>query len=304
MARRLPPLNAVRTFEAAARLLSFKAAAEELRVTPQAVSQQVRVLEGWLQAELFVRRNRAIELTAAGRAFLPAVGAALDGLAAAATGLSQRSQPHVVTINASPTFAVRWLIPRLGRFRTALPDLDYRLTMSNSLPDFAAGAIDVAIHWRDAARLPGLQSDFLMALDIVPVCSPGLLGGRRIDRAQDLLDYPLIRHRDDSGLWTVWFQVAGCGRVELPEGPAFDSDLYIVEAAAEGYGICLVTRAEVARDLQAGRLVVPHDVPIPGGEKFFVVHAAGRAAEPKIAALRHWLFHEYGDEQRRWDGFR
>lgn len=294
--RRLPPLNAVRAFEAAARLMSFKEAAEELHVTPQAISQQIKVLEAWSRAPVFVRGNRAIELTAAGKAFLPVASQALDDLEAGAAGLSARSRPEIVTISSPASFAVRWLIPRLATFRRDLPHLDYRLKMSTSLPNLSGGDFDVAIHWRDASGDRSLRSDLLMALDIVPVCSPALLEGHDVSGPEDLLRYPLIRHSSAPELWSTWFRAAGCPDPDVSRGPEFENDLFIVEAAIEGFGVCLVPRTEAARDLDAGRLVVPLDIVLTGAERFYLVCLRARQDDDAIVAFRDWLCGQFAAE--------
>ncbi|MDG2480353.1 MAG: LysR substrate-binding domain-containing protein [Alphaproteobacteria bacterium] len=298
MRRNLPPLNASKAFETAARHLSFKAAAEELLVTPQAVSHQIKVLEDWFQTALFIRRNRSIVLTATGTAFLPVVRQALDSLEASATALARVRSPNILTINAPPTFAIRWLIPRLDRFRMALSDLDYRLTTSVELPDLLSGSIDVAIHWRQVRDISGLQSELLMALDLVPVCSPELIGKRKISSPAELLDFPLIRHTFDPGLWDIWAQSVVGDDILAPEGLRFDSDLYMIEAEVEGQGICLITREEVVRDLQSGRLVIPFDKVLPRAGQVHLVYPRARQADREIMAFRDWILDEIAGFRR------
>lgn len=298
MRRNLPPLNAIKAFEAAARHLSFKDAASELLVTPQAISQQIRVLEDWLQVQVFARQNRTIRLTTAGASFLPVVSRALDDLQASAARLVARSEPEILTINAPPSFAIRWLIPRMERFREALPGLDYRLTTTVELPDLAAGAIDVAIHWKDAGDDRTLRSELIARSDLVPVCSPRLIADREILGPADLLKYPLIRHVGDPGLWSSWFEAAFGHPVEAPNGPQFGSDLFIVEAAASGQGICLLTREEVAGELETGRLVVPIDKTLAQAGRSYLVYPRAREHEESIAAFRNWVFSEVAQDRR------
>jgi len=289
MRRRLPPLNAVRAFEAAARHMSFKLAARELSVTPQAVSHQIKVLEAYLRAPVFVRGNRSIELTPVGAAFLPTVRQALGDLAEAAAGLVARGA-DVLTINATPAFAVRWLIPRLGDFQRRYPDLDYRLTAMVELPDLELGVVDVAIHWGDPQDRARFWVEHLMDLEVVPVVSPALLPpDGRVEGPRALGRFTLIHHMVDPGCWQRWFQAAGVDDVDAEHGPRFESNLLMLEAAAAGVGVCLVAREDAERDLRAGRLVVPVDVSIPHGFDFYLICARARRDEPKIAEFRRWL---------------
>jgi LysR family glycine cleavage system transcriptional activator len=296
MRQHLPPLNAIKAFEAAARHLSFKAAAEELRVTPQAISQQIKVLEKWLQTSVFVRHNRSIELAAAGAAFLPVVTQALDTLETSAAGLMRRSQPEFLTINAPPTFAIRWLIPRLGRFHTDLPDLDYRLTTSIDLPNLHTGAIDVAIHWKDAESDSTLRSELLMESDVVPVCSPSLIGAQQIRNPTDLQSFTLIQHMLLPDLWSIWLQATGGRHVDGQSGPQYENNLLMIEAAAQGHGICLVGREEVARDLESGRLVIPIEMAFPRAFQFYLIYPRARENDEHIAAFHAWIFKQLASD--------
>lgn len=298
MRRNLPPLNAIKAFEAAARHLSFKDAAAELLVTPQAISQQIRVLEDWLQLQVFARQNRTIRLTPAGASFLPVVSRALDDLQTSAAGLVAHREPEILTISSPPTFAIRWLIPRMERFRAALTGLDYRLTTTAELPDLAAGAIDVAIHWKDAGNDRNLRSELIERSDLVPVCSPRLIAEGEIVGPADLLKFPLIRHVGDPGLWSTWFEAAFGHPVETPNGPQFGSDQFIVEAAAIGQGICLLTREQVAGDLETGRLVIPIEKTLAQAGRYYLICPKAREHEESIAAFRDWIFSEVAQDRR------
>lgn len=298
MRRNLPPLNAIKAFEAAARHLSFKDAAAELLVTPQAVSQQIRVLEDWLQLPVFARQNRTIRLTPAGASFLPVVSRALDDLQASASRLVAHREPEILTISAPPSFAIRWLIPRMERFRAAVPGLDYRLTTTVELPDLSSGAIDVAIHWKDAGDDPDLRSELIARSDLVPVCSPRLIADEEITGPADLLKYPLIGHVGDPGLWSSWFEAALGYPVETPTGPQFGSDLFSVEAAANGQGICLLAREQVIGDLETGRLVIPIEKTLAQAGRSYLVYPNAREHEKSIAAFRNWIFSEVAQDHR------
>lgn len=290
MRRLLPPLNAIKAFEATARHMSFKTAADELCVTPQAVSHQIKVLEDYLRLSVFRRHNRFIELTEAGAALLPTVRRSLGDLADGVAQVMQQNTDEILTINATPAFAVRWLIPKLPDFQTAYPNLEYRLTAMVDLPKLHTGAVDVAIHWSDARDETGLWVERLMTCPTVAVCSPALLGDAgRLEEPADLAQFTLMHHTVDPSFWKRWFRLVGIDNVDAGHGPCFESNVLMLEAAVAGVGVCLVAREDAERYIRSGELVIPLDIALPFDSSFYLMCAEERRDEAKIADFRAWI---------------
>ena len=288
MNRRLPPLNALRAFEAAARHLSFTRAAEELHVTQAAVSHQVKALEERLGAPLFVRRNRGLFLTGAGEAYFPAIMDALDAMAAATERLLARDSSPVLTLSVLPSFAARWLLPRLDRFRRAHPEIDIRLDPTSRNVDFAREDVDVGIRM-GSGNYPGLHSLFLMGDDVFPVCSPALRqGAHPLRRPEDLAHHTLL-HDEGHGDWEVWLKLIGVEGVDYTRGPIFTDSSLLTEAAVQGHGVALGRRALVGDLLAAGRLVKPFDVALPHRYAYYAVCPETRLRQPNVTAFLQWL---------------
>ncbi len=294
MARRLPPLNALRAFEAAARHLSFTRAAEELHVTQAAISHQVKALEEHLGRKLFRRLNRALLLSDDGQAYLPSVSRAFALLNDATRNLLERDAPGPLTVSALPSFAARWLVPRLGRFRQIHPDIDLRIDPSAALTDFASGDVDVGIRY-GRGKYPGLRADWLMTEDIFPVCSPALLSGEHPLRAPGDLEHQVLLHDDGHGDWRTWLLAAGIDRVDPTRGPIFTDSSMLIQAAMAGQGVALARGVLAADELAAGRLVRPFTLSLPTDYAYYLVCPQNTAEQPKIAAFRDWLL----DEARR-----
>ncbi|HUF86748.1 MAG TPA: transcriptional regulator GcvA [Thermohalobaculum sp.] len=299
MSRRLPPLNSLRAFEAAARHLSFKKAAEELHVTPAAISQQVRTLEEHCGAALFHRLTRALRLTEAGQAALPALREGFDKLAEAAEAMRARGRGGVLTVSVAPSFGAKWLVPRLERFRAAHPDYDVRIDASDALAGFAGDGVDVALRYgRGVYR--GLVAECLMSEVAFPVCSPRLLErGPPLRRPEDLRRHTLLhvqwKMEDDAAPnWRMWLRAAGVADVDWERGPRFSIENMAVEAAIEGQGVALASGALVAADLKAGRLVRPFAPAVSEATAFayYLVYPEAKAADPKVAAFRDWVLGE------------
>ncbi len=294
MARRLPPLNALRAFEAAARHLSFTRAAEELHVTQAAISHQVKALEEHLGRKLFRRLNRALLLSDDGQAYLPSVSRAFALLNDATRDLLERDAPGPLTVSALPSFAARWLVPRLGRFRQIHPDIDLRIDPSAALTDFASGDVDVGVRY-GRGKYPGLRADWLMTEDIFPVCSPALLSGEHPLRAPGDLEHQVLLHDDGHGDWRTWLLAAGIDRVDPTRGPIFTDSSMLIQAAMAGQGVALARGVLAADELAAGRLVRPFTLSLPTEYAYYLVCPQNTAEQPKIAAFRDWLL----DEARR-----
>lgn len=294
MARRLPPLNALRAFEAAARHLSFTRAAEELHVTQAAISHQVKALEEHLGRKLFRRLNRALLLSDDGQAYLPSVSRAFALLNDATRNLLERDAPGPLTVSALPSFAARWLVPRLGRFRQIHPDIDLRIDPSAALTDFASGDVDVGIRY-GRGKYSALRADWLMTEDIFPVCSPALLSGEHPLRAPGDLEHQVLLHDDGHGDWRTWLLAAGIDRVDPTRGPIFTDSSMLIQAAMAGQGVALARGVLAADELAAGRLVRPFTLSLPTDYAYYLVCPQNTAEQPKIAAFRDWLL----DEARR-----
>lgn len=291
MSRRLPPLNAMRAFEAAARQLSFTRAADELNVTQAAISHQVKALEEWLGVKLFRRLNRALLLTDAGQAYLPPLREAFDRLAGATERLRADDSRGVLTITTLPSIAARWLVPRLGRFRVAHPDIDLRIDASQHLTDFAREGVDVALRY-GRGEWDGMRAERLMTEDFFPVCSPRLLDGDPpLRRPKDLRHHTLL-HDDNRDDWTAWFLAAGIAGGDPARGTGFTDSSLVLQAAAAGQGVALGRGALAAADLAAGRLVRPFDISLPASYAYYVVYPEATAERPKIVAFRDWLMAE------------
>jgi len=301
--RRLPPLNALRAFEAGARHLSFTKAAQELHVTQAAVSHQVRQLEEHLGVALFRRYTRRLALTEEGRALLPAVGEAFDRIDQAVRDLGEGSGNRLLTVSLTHSFAGKWLVPRLGRFRQQHPEVDLRLHHSAQPADFTRDDVDLAVRW-GRGGWPNLGIDFLKAEAISPVCSPKLLEGPHpLRKPADLRHHSLL-HDYDYDDWFAWLRAAGVQDVEAYRGPILDETNVLIQAALEGQGVALTDLALVADDLAAGRLVRPFDLTLASDYGYYIVYPSGALKRPKVKAFRDFLLAEAAAEQEREAGRR
>jgi LysR family glycine cleavage system transcriptional activator len=290
VARRLPPLNAVRAFEAAARHGSFVKAAEELHVTAGAISQQVKALEAWLGRPLFRRLQRGVALNEAGTAYLEKVGGVLDDLAAASQEIAQRTQ--ILRITALPALAERWLMPRLGRFQALHPQVEIALTADDRPVDLARDPVDLWLCYGSGEH-PGCQVESLFAESIFPVCAPALLDrGPALIEPRDLARHTLLHDahwRDD---WRRWLAAAGVTGLDPIRGPSFTLYAMVIQAALDGLGVALAHEALVADDLAAGRLVAPFALRLPAGQAYYLVSSPKAAKRPDVTAFRAWMRQE------------
>ena len=294
MSRRLPPLNALRVFEAAARHLSFTRAAAELHVTQAAVSHQVKALEDWVGQPLFRRLNRAIELTDAGARYLPALTAALDQIAEATARVAGDPGDRVLTISTLPSLAARWLVMRLARFEAAHPDLDVRVQSSAALVDFARQDVDLAIRY-GRGSWPGLQCVRLVSETVFPVCSPELLRtGPPLRSPADLRHHTLI-HDDFAIGWAEWLRAQGVEGVDPTRGPWFTDSALALQLAVEGRGVVLARSVIAGDDLAAGRLVRPFgNTAETEIGSYWLVAPTSHFRRAKVAAFRDWIMSEMG----------
>ena len=297
MPRRLPPLNALKAFEAAARNESFTRAAQELNVTQGAVSHQVKALEATLGIKLFNRERQRLVMTEAGRDYLAVVRDAFDQIAAGTERLTQRQSSGILTVSTSPDFAAKWLVNRLGRFAESHPEIDLRVSATAHQVDFAREDVDVAVRHGDGKWL-GLDVVRLCSERLFPVCSPKLVAGRnRIAAASDLLKFPLLR-LDDWKTWTKWFAAAGVVG-PVAHGPVLNRASMLIDAAVDGQGIALARTALAAWDLINGRLVRPVDVSLRMSNTYWIVCPKATSSVPKIATFRNWLLAEAAEDARR-----
>jgi len=294
MSRPLPPLNALRAFEATARHLSFTRAADELAVTPAALSHQIKGLEDLLGEQLFHRKVRQISLTPAGELLYPGLHAAFTQIRQSVDLLSSRASDRVLVISAPLGFTAKWLAPRLYRFMMAHPEIDTRVSASTALATFGADGVDVAIR-NAVSPSAGLWSRHLVGIALVPMASPRLveeLGG--LTEPWQLARAPLI-HDDMMGrlpgmpTWGDWLEEAGVKGVDLSRGLHFSSPDHALEAACEGAGVLLAQRVLAFEDLRNGRLIAPFRLQLPSSRSFRIVCPAGHQNRPKIKALTDWL---------------
>jgi LysR family glycine cleavage system transcriptional activator len=291
MSGRLPSLNGLRAFEAAARHLSFTNAASELNVTQTAISHQIRRLEQELGVRLFVRQNRALALTPEAKDYLPGVRAAFNDLRLATDRLLRKDDDHVLTVSTLASLAAKWLLPRLSAFQEAHPGIDVRITTSTALVDFRTGDVDAAIRY-GRGQWPGLRADWLMADELFPVCSPALLAGRRpLRRPEDLRDHVLLHTSNaNSDDWRLWLTAAGLPtNLSTHPGVTFDLIFMTVQAAIDGIGVALGRTSYVEADIAKGRLVVPFKITLPADAGFYLVSPEASADRPKLSAFRQWL---------------
>jgi LysR family transcriptional regulator, glycine cleavage system transcriptional activator len=279
MAPKLPPLNALRAFEATARHLSVKHAADELCVTPGAVSQMLKALELHLGVKLFRRVNRGIFLTDAGQGYLPPVRNAFRQIADASRRVAVSADAGILTVSVTPFFAAAWLVPRLKDFQDAHPDIDLQVVTSNALVDFARDGVDVAVR-HGLGRYPGLYSERVVAVEIVPVAAPTLVA--RLGKptsAAEMTRWPHVHDADRKG-WHLWFQAQGIDEIGPPRGPAFDDSGLLLKAVLAGQGAGL---------LPAGRLVKLADVVLLDEFAYYLVYPQSSRERPKVAAFRAWI---------------
>ncbi len=285
---KLPPLNALKAFDAAARHLSVKLAAEELCVTPGAVSQMLKTLESHLGVRLFERVPRGIYLTDAGRDYLPAIRNAFRQIAEASRRVAASTDAGVLTVSVTPFFASAWLVPRMASFQDANPEIDLQIVTSSALVDFSRSGVDVAVR-HGLGRYAGLRSDRVVTVEMVVVAAPSLvvrLG--RPKRAADLACWPQVHDAERKG-WSLWFQTHGVDEVRAPRGPSFDDTSLLLKAVASGQGAGLLPAAMVANDIASGELIQLLDAAQMEDFAYYLVCPEHKQAQPKIAAFREWM---------------
>jgi LysR family transcriptional regulator, glycine cleavage system transcriptional activator len=293
----LPPLSALRAFEAAARLTSFSKAAAELNVTPAAISHQIHALEADLGVQLFRRLNRQVELTASARVLLPGLTEAFAGIQASVRRLRAHNDTGSLTVTSSSSLASTWLVPRLHRFQARHPDIDVRISANDNLADLLQGDFDIALRY-GAGRYPGVHVELLLQNEVFPACSPALLErGPPLRTPADLRHHQLIHDQaiDRDPLvptWAMWLKAAGVDEIPAASGLSFSAGYLALDAAIAGHGVVLAYSTIAAGDLAAGRLVRLFSLALPDLFAYYIVTAPGALERPKVRAFRNWLRQE------------
>jgi len=297
---KLPPLNALRGFEAVARNLSFSAAAQELRVTPAAVSQQVKNLEDCLGFQVFNRQGRSIKLTETGRRILPGIEKGFQNMTDALQPYLAIAPATYLSCSTVGAFASRWLVPRLSRWTKLHPDIDVRISATSELVDFDRMGIDLSIRlgtgdWGE------LYSERLLQEEVVPLCSPDLQEGDLALRLPtDLSRHQLIHFTPPFGRlntkWSDWVEIAGVEDMDLSRGLFFNDGTMALNAAMLGQGVVLAPRVLAAEELSTGTLVIPFEIKLPTELAWYFVTRKPNLKRPEIKAFREWLFSELEEE--------
>ncbi|MBA6348778.1 transcriptional regulator GcvA [Colwellia sp. BRX8-9] len=296
MSNRLPPLNALRAFEASARQLSFTRAAEELFVTQAAVSHQIKSLEDFLGIKLFMRKNRALLLSEEGQAYYLDIKDVFNAINEATERLFARGEKGAITVSTQPSFAIQWLVPRLNAFYALHPDIDVRIKAVDQPENSLTGDVDVAIyfgrgHWADIDA-EQLQKEYL-----IPVCSPLLLQGKKpLDKVEDLINHTLL-HDTSRRDWKRWFKQVNVKATNVNHGPIFSHSAMVVQAAMHGQGVALAHSFLAKPDIDAGRLICPFEDVLESKNAYYVVCRDRQVDLGKIAAFREWVLDTVAQDQ-------
>ncbi|CDH06280.1 MULTISPECIES: transcriptional regulator GcvA [Xenorhabdus] len=299
MSKRLPPLNALRVFDAAARHLSFTKAAEELFVTQAAVSHQMKSLEDFLGLKLFRRRNRSLLLTEDGQSYYLDIKEIFTAINDATRKLQARSAKGALTVSLSPSFAIQWLVPRLSGFNQSFPGIDVRIQAVDREEDKLADDVDVAIFY-GRGNWPGMRTDRLYPEYLLPVCSPSLLMGERpLKTPADLAKHTLL-HDSSRRDWQAYIrQLDMQQQINVQQGPIFSHSSMVIQAAVHGQGVALANNVMAQNEIDAGRLVCPFNDVLVSKNAFYLVCHDNQAELGKIAAFRKWILMQAASEQAR-----
>ena len=313
---RIAPLNGLRAFEAAARHLSFTAAADELFVTPGAISHQINGLEDFLGVKLFTRGSRSVALTPEAKACLPLLVQGFATIREAVALLESHSIVRPLMVNVAPAFATRWLLPRLASFTNAHPEIELRVSTglglidavrpeaSVSLGETSDRGVSADISIRFGKGLyPGMVSERLFDAEVTPVCGPNLLGGRELESAQELERFTLLH--DDTAYfdlgqsdWATWLAAAGAMGIDPSRGPRFSHTGLALDAAEDGVGFALGITALTAADVLAGRLIAPFSLKLPSDYSYHLVYLESLNGHPALKTFRSWLASEAAHDQQ------
>ena len=294
MPGRLPPIAALRALEAAARHVSFTRAAHELNVTQSAISHQVKTLEDLWGLKLFKRTVRGVALTPPGEELAKITREFFERMTQTLDGLRISSSHEPLRVDTLQSFAVKWLVPRLGRFHELHPAIDVWISTHDRLVDFGTDDVDLAIRL-GGGSYPGLHATLLMREEVYPVCTPGFFAHDGLpEHPSDLLDYPLLLRLGEPNHpnWEQWFEAAGLPGVRPREGPRFPDSNMAIEASKDGLGVALARTAHVADELATGELVRLFDVACPSSVAYYLVCPEGREDEPRIAEFHTWIIGE------------
>ena len=298
---RLPPLNALKAFEVAGRHMSFSRAAEELHVTPAAISHQIKALETDLGVKLFRRLNRSLQLTEAGQACLPGLRSAFETMASAVGRVRDKEDWNVLTISAPPAFGARWLVPRIVDFRTANPQIQVRIDPAIRSMDPVRDSVDVAIEFSQghySGRSVQRSAQRLFGQDVFPVCSPELLDGKNpLTTPDDLRGHTLIHFdapMDDPGWpnWETWLRANNVDRLDPNKGPHFTSPNFTTQALLAGHGVALMAELVVESELATGTLVKPFDISYPGDLSYWALASSVDSEDDPVTLFWNWLTRE------------
>jgi LysR family glycine cleavage system transcriptional activator len=295
MSQALPPLNALRAFEAAARHGNFARAAQELHVTPGALSHQIRALEALLGVTLFERQARGVALTPSGRALNPGLASAFALIRDSVQSLRERAGSRVVVVSTPPAFTSKWLVPRLHRFAQEHPEVELRIASSAAYANFSVDGVDVAVRNVPIAkaREATLSYEHLIDDELVAVCSPALLNGGVPDlRRIGLIHDDQLSGRPEVPTWTEWFRAAGVPPADLQRGLRFSSAEHAIEAAVQGAGVLLGHTLLLHDDVVSGRLVLPWPVALATGRAYYLVQPMLKRTRPAVQAFGTWLHAE------------
>ena len=293
MTVRLPSMQALRAFEATARMHSLTKAAEALHVTHGAISHQIKILEEDIGVRLIERAGRGIRLTDEGARFAGRVRGALAELAEAVREVAERTNPRQLRVSVVPSFAARWLIPRIGRFFAAHPDIDLDVRANNAYVDFNRDDADVAIRY-GFGNWPGVIAEHVLDEVHFPVCSPRFAQGRLPKSPLELAQHTLLRSEGES--WKPWFEAVGLDWPEPTRGPMFSDTAHTMQAAVDGQGIALARSTLLGSDVHNGLLVRLFDISVPGNRKYYLAYPPRLANSPKLALFRQWVLAEIAAE--------
>jgi len=288
MSRRLPPLNSLKSFEAAGRLLSFTRAAHELNVTQAAVSHQIKLIEGFLDVTLFVRTPRKLVLTEQGRALLPDIIEAFDKLSNAIGAVRQEPSSKMISVRLAPSFAAKWLSPRLKYFWLQHPEIDLCLYHAHLAVEFDREEIDIAVTY-GKGDWPGVVADPILSLDFYPVCTPAFMANDRPLSNIDNLRYYSLLHDANYECWSDWLKLAKIEDINANKGTIIDDTNVLIQAAVDGQGVALGSTTFVQDLLDSGKLVKPFDITLVNEFAYYVVCPEAHLENPSVQAFKNWL---------------
>lgn len=296
MSRRLPPLNALKAFEAASRHLSFTRAAEELFVTQAAVSHQIKALEENLGLKLFRRKNRSLLLTEEGQSYFLDIKDIFTSLSDATEKLLAKTATGALTVSSAPSFAIQWLVPRLSKFSELNPDIDVRIKAVDMDEGSLVDDVDVAIYY-GRGNWPGIRADKLRTEYLLPVCAPSLLNGPKPLNSIDDLKHHTLLHDLSRRDWKAWMRQAGVASVNVNHGPIFSLSTLVLQAAIHGQGVALGYSVLARPEIEAGRLVCPFDQVLVSKNAYYLVCHESQADLGKIKVFREWMLALFAQDE-------